>query len=176
MIRCLHRLLGGLLLSMLLSGCTSTAPDTRTTRAPGVDFSAYETFSVAGQGMLAPDDRKLLESWIAASLRDAGLVPSEDPDLEVRYLAFARDETSVEAVPREELLRVREGYVTWNEYETDYRIVTEGTLVVDVVDRARDALVWEGRVTQAIERGARIANRKRIRSAVEALLAEFPRR
>lgn len=71
---------------------------------------------------------------------------------------------------------MRQGYVTWNDYETEVRTVTEGTLVVDVIDTATNRLVWEGRVTQAIERGARLANRQRIRAAVEALFADFPRR
>lgn len=176
MTRDLRRPIGALLLVMLLGACASSAPDTRSRRAPGVDFTTYRTFSVEGQGLLAPEDRQVLESWIGAELEAAGLRPGDDPDLQVRYLAFAQDQIDVEQVPREQLLVVREGYATWNEYETQYRTLTEGTLVVDVVDTAADTLVWEGRVTQAIERGARIRNRPRIQAAIRALFAEFPRR
>jgi hypothetical protein len=172
----LARLAGTLSLATLLAGCATATPDTRTHRAPGVDFDAYRTFSVSGQALQSQRERELLESWMAEALMEAGLEPGDDPDLEVRYLAFARDDYSVSQVPREELLRMRQGYVAWNEYETEVRTVTEGTLVVDVIDTATDRLVWEGRVTQAIERGARLANRQRIRGAIEALFSDFPRR
>lgn len=174
--RTLARLAGALSLATLLAGCATAPPDTRTHRAPGVDFDTYRTFSVRGQALQSERERELLESWMSEALFEAGLEPGDDPDLEVRYLAFARDEFSVDQVPGEELVRMRQGYVTWNDYETEVRTVTEGTLVVDVIDTATNRLVWEGRVTQAIERGARLANRQRIRAAVEALSADFPRR
>jgi hypothetical protein len=174
--RILARRVGALLVAGVLTGCATDGPEVRTQRAPGADFATYRTFAVTGQAQQSERERQILESWISEALQEAGLEPADDPDLLVRYLAFARDEVSVDEVPREELVRLRSGYVTWNEYETQVRTVTEGTLLFDVIDTATDRLVWEGRVDQAIDRGARLANRRRIRAAVEALFADFPRR
>jgi hypothetical protein len=138
----------------LLGGCASE-PRLRSSFDPSADFGAYRTY-----GFVAPlgTDRSGYSTIISSTLRAAvsremeqrGYEYSATPDLLVNFHARLRERQQVDVVPvggPPFYYGYRYGYYApWGgyPYETLVRDYTEGTLNVDIVDRARKQLVWEG--------------------------------
>ena len=107
-----------------------------------IHFSRYQTFAVRDGRLNSRNPslnselvRKRLEADIAKYLTAKGLtlVPAELADLNVRYTLGAARKAEVEAYP-----------AGWRGWGTRYVRVpyTEGTLVIDLRDRATRSLVW----------------------------------
>jgi len=106
-----------------------------------INFSKYKTFAVDGRlnsknpSLNSDLVRKRLEAGIEKYLAAKGLtlVPKELADLNVRYTLGAARKAEVEAYP-----------AGWRGWGTRYVRVpyTEGTLVIDLRDRATRSLVW----------------------------------
>ena len=90
-----------------------------------------------------------------------GYVKADDPDILVNFNGILQEKTSVRSVPASPPMGgyygYRGGYYDpWRGYgygtETHVSQYTEGTFNIDIVDNARDQLVWEavgkGRVSQ----------------------------
>ncbi len=67
------------------------------------------------------------------------------------------------------------GYWNGRLTATTVRTYTEATLLIDIVDRARNQLVWRGSASRTLEDFAEPAERaETLRKAVERMLADFP--
>ena len=161
-------------------GCAS-GPRVRSHPAPDFEPSTYHTFGFfphagtdrAGYSTLVT---QYLEAAAERELQSRGFRRSEDPDLLVNFHVVARDRLQVTQTPN--------AYYGWRRayawggmgYSNEVRSFTEGTLNVDVVDRARNQLVWEGvavgKITDKKLRDPRAA----IDGAVAAVFAQFPAR
>ena len=162
-------------LLLMLAGCAARY-DVRTDLDPAVDFSAYRTFAIPPRPKADTPDvldnslvRKRLEGMFAKHLSARGLVlaAEHDPaDLLVRYWVTTEAKTDVDSVPTV----VGAGgwghgyggypgpYPYWGGrwgpmyQDVIVRNYTEGTLVLDLVDRARDELVWRAYVVGKLGR------------------------
>ena len=175
------------LLVLALAGC-ATGPKISSEVDPEADFGGYRSFgfyaplALEKEGYATPATDRI-KAAARAQMESRGYVFTADqPDLWVNLNAYLQEKTDVTSIPTVDYnyyysYRAR-GYFAvpyWRD-RTDVRQYTEGTLNVDLIDRARNRLVWEGiavgRVSKVKpeERGARID------SAVAELFARFPHR
>lgn len=160
---------------LLLTGCVPRY-DVRTDHDPAIDFAAYKTFAIPPRPKPDTPDildnslvRKRLEGMFASHLGARGLVlaAEHDPaDLLVRYWVTTEAKTDVTTLPSSPLIVAPGPYGhghpgvypywggRWGPMYQDVivRDYTEGTLVLDLVDRTRDELVWRAYVVGTLSR------------------------
>lgn len=112
--------------------------------------------------------RRAVDTHLAG--RGLRLVPIEQADLVVTWLAAAEDERVYDAY----------GYGTgrwWNDESvtSTERVFTRGTLTVDIFDARTRALVWRGTAVEAFEPNATPEQRdEMVAGAVATMFADFP--
>jgi Domain of unknown function (DUF4136) len=138
---------------------------------PAVDFAAYRTFAVAPTPATAPHlpgysalTGASIRQRVGSQLEAKGLAPTDEAtaDLVVRV--------EVSGLPRSDIVgSPQTGFGAGDVYTVNY---VEGTLVIDMVDRRRDTLVWHGWATDDLfESDVRAG---RITDMVDAILARYP--
>lgn len=182
----IRHLLAVLLLG-LIAAC-ATGPRVRTDFDPEADFGRYRTWAFYQPLAM---EQSGYTSYLTDRIKDAvrremdarGYVFNEaSPDLRVNFQGIVREKTDVRSYPRSDVhyfysYRARSyyGVPVWYD-ETQVRQYTEGTLTVDLVDAARNRLVWTGaaigRVTQKTPQ-ERAAETDR---AVASIFQQFPYR
>ena len=174
-------------LALLLAAC-ATGPRITTEADPRADFSRFRTFAfyaplaVEKDGYSTPTTERL-KAAVRAQMESRGYVYADGrPDLWVNLNAYMERRTDVSSSPFVDYgyyysYRAR-GYVAvpyWSE-RTNVRRYTEGTVNVDIVDVARNALVWEGIAV------GRMANLKtadrdaRIDATIAEIFQQYPYR
>jgi hypothetical protein len=170
--------------TLLLAGCATPAPQPESMRDPQANFAAYRTFGwTAGPVDEADQPLRLLDtnirSAITAELTRRGYVAAPanaTPDLRIAYETARADK--IENNP----VRVGVGIGSWggnmggsvNVGSPSIRNYQEGTLVVHAIDSARNAEVWQGRVSARITQGS--LESAAIAQAVAAAMRDFPAR
>lgn len=161
-------------LAALLAGCAS-GPSTRVDRDPAVDLKAYRTFSFYDQAPGRATYSTIMSARLKQATRQAlerlGYTYSDSqPDLRVNIIANVVNRQELRSTPGVGPF----GYRAWgaSSIETvDYR---QGTLVIDMVDASKRALVWrgvaEGRIGQKASRDPGAA----VDLAVKEIFANFP--
>ena len=147
------RLLALLALLATLAAC-ATGPRVRTDYDPSADFGAYRTW-----GFYAPIamEESGYSTWISDRIKDnvrremearGYRYSDKDPDLRVNFQGIVRERTDVWSVPRTDYqyfysYRARRYFAVpvWYD-QTQVSQYTEGTLTVDLVDAARNRMVW----------------------------------
>jgi hypothetical protein len=152
-------------------------------RDPGVDFTTFKTLGWTAGGPIDGNDAplKLLDANIRASITDAmkrkGYVEAPagtTPDLRIAYETASAEKLENNPV------RVGIGMGSWGGNmggsvsmgSPSVRNFTEGTLVVHAIDTARNAEVWQGRVSGKITKGS--LEPAAINQAVTQAMADFP--
>ncbi|MEO6517921.1 MAG: DUF4136 domain-containing protein [Pseudoxanthomonas sp.] len=171
-------LLGALLL--LLAACAS-GPRISSEIDPQANFSSYRSFgfytplALEKEGYATPTTDRI-KAAARAQLESRGYTYSAtQPDLWVNLNAYMQEKTSVTSTPTVDYdyyysYRART-YVAvpyWRD-QTSVRQYTEGTLNVDLVDRRKNSLVWEG---IAVGRMARLKPEQRA-TRIDATMAEI---
>jgi hypothetical protein len=171
--------------SFWLAGCAS-APRVDVARAPGVDFGGYGTFSF--HQPLGTDRQPGTTSILSQNLMQATRSEleargyryvEEGADLHVNF--FVESKEVVEGLRRRPGVAFGYGmfhrnYGVWSGYDTEVRQYTEGALHVDVVDAAREQLVWESVSRTRAHDGDFSFDPQRVRAVVSRVFADFPRR
>ena len=169
------------LLSVLLVSCSSI--NISTDYDPSRDFSSYETYRWARgreknpRNVLARDPllSKRVQFAVDKALQSKGFTKLEkgQPDFIVIVHAGTAEKLQVHH---------QSGYWYrgwWGPYGgyTTVSQYTEGTLVIDIVDRAEKELSWRGIATGSVRsRPDPEAAREDIEYAIEEILYEFPPR
>lgn len=183
----IHRIPGLLAAACLalLVGCSS-GPKIITNSAPGFAVANYSTF-----GFMQPlsTDRGGVRSLnsqvlIAATTRELemkGLTRDDaNPDLLVNFIGATKETLETRPTAGPSMYYGRGRYGTWGGYGmsvgTSTEVVqrTEGTLSVDLVDPARNELVWEGAATARITDDMRENRKTVLNSAIRDIFAQFP--
>ena len=166
-----------------VAGCASPPPMPETMRDPSVNFTNFKTFGwTTGDTVDAGDaPLKLLDANIRAAIVDvmkrkgyAEAPAGTTPDLRIAYETASADK--IENNP----VRIGIGVGSWggnvggsvNVGSPSIRNFTEGTLVVHAIDTARNAEVWQGRVSGKMTKGS--VEAAAIRQAVGVAMADFP--
>jgi len=163
-----HRLMG--VGALLLLGCAPHVT-VKTTYDDTVDFTSYRTFgqgpppaSVEGMPGYSEITGNKIQQRIAYDLEQKGLQPAswDEADLQVTFTlgGQARQQTEYWGA----------GWYAAGDITTaDY---IEGSLVIDIGDRAKNRLIWHGYGSEDIFSHA--ADEQNVMRAVDALLAKYP--
>ena len=117
-----------------------------------VDFSNYKTFAFDKDGARNPFVNILIVEAVERELTSRGLTKADiDPDLKVVYLAATVPNLQVQNVPFYHVVNPAYsgmvGSATMNMWD-----VTTGTLVIDLLDRKSDRVVFRGTITDVLQR------------------------
>jgi len=168
--------------TLLLGACASTPPEPESLRDPSAPWGSYATYGWSPPPGVDGNDQPLLmldqniRRAIAGELQRRGYTESADPDLRITYQTTSKD--VVESNP----VRVGVGMGSWGGSfggsvsvgSPSVRNYREGTLVIHAIDDARNAEVWQGRVSGKITKGSTEA--AAVTSAVQAAMRDFPAR
>lgn len=174
-------------LAVLLSACAS-GPRISSEADPEADFGSYRSFgfyaplALEKEGYATPTTDRI-KTAARAQMESRGYVfTTEQPDLWVNLNAYLQEKTDVSTIPTVDYnyyysYRARSYFAVpyWRD-QTDVRQYTEGTLNVDLVDRARNRLVWEGIAVGRVSKSKPEERGARIDSAVADIFARFPYR
>lgn len=182
------RTLGLVALAIVLAAC-ATGPRITTEADPEADFSRYRSFGFYSPLAIEPHGyssiaSERMKAAARAQMEARGYVyTAEKPDLWLNINAYTQQRTDVSSMPTVDYAyyysyRARGYYVVpyWRD-RTDVHRYTEGTLNVDLVDAARNRLVWEGIAVGRVGRSGDAADRAaRIDGAMAEIFARYPYR
>jgi hypothetical protein len=172
---------------LLLAGC-ATGPQITSEADPEADFGSYRTFgfyaplALEKEGYATPTTDRI-KAATRAQLESRGYVYTpEQPDLWVNLNAYMQKRTDVTSFPTVDYnyyysYRARSYFAVpyWHD-ETHVRQYTEGTLNVDLVDRRKNRLVWEGIAVGRIAKLKPEERAARIDSTLAEIFARYPYR
>lgn len=152
--------LGLLSCTLILAACTS-GPRIITNSDPAADWSSYRTFGFFDPlGTDRGNVRSLMSNTLIESttreMQAAGFTLSDaNPDLLINFVVSTRETIQTRPSTSASMHHSRGRYNTWSGWSaststTEVVQRTEGTLAVDIVDRARNQLVWEGGATKRV--------------------------
>ncbi|MFP4209497.1 MAG: DUF4136 domain-containing protein [Wenzhouxiangella sp.] len=176
--------------AMVLAGCAASAR-IQTMAAPGADLSAYQRFAfVEPLGTDRAGYASLISQQLKFSTRRElellGLNYVDDAaqaDLLVNFHAHLDERIRTREVPEPYMgptfWDYRYGlYTPWPAYpstRTEIDQVTEGTLVVDLIDAERNQMVWEGTARNSVTEHTRRNASELIDQTVARMFQDFPR-
>jgi hypothetical protein len=164
-----------------LAACTAAPPQPESMRDPAADFATYRTFGWAPAPGMTGEDEPLalldrnIRAAIADEMRRKGYTEAaENPHLRMAY------ETASKQQVEDRPVRVGVGVGSWGGNvggsvsvgSPSLRNYQEGTLVIHAVDSARNAEVWQGRVSRRM--GKSSLEPAAIAEAVRAAMKDFP--
>ena len=173
---------------MLLASCASK-PTIESDYDPTVDFSQYKTYNFFNPMGI---ENRNYSSIYGAVFRDAigkemesrGYKKSDNPDLMINVSGRLQDKTKVTTTSDPYMgggyYGYRRGaYGTWGGYgygtSTHVSNYTEGTVNVDMVDRAQKRMVWEGvAVGRVNEKKTNEERRASIYAGIQAMFSGYP--
>jgi len=156
---------------------------------PQADFKALSTWdwvadmpAAAGATLAAnPLTRDRISRAVEQTLAAKGFRRDpRSPSFRVGFAAAIEDSLEVRSVPTTTVHTTswrgrRGGYTGWTGSTTDVRQVTEGTLVIDVVQPDGERLIWRGSgVSRLREQRDPHQRTKAINDAVSRILSQFP--
>lgn len=179
---------GGVLLvfAALLSAC-ATGPRIRTETDPEADFSRYRTW--AFYEPIAMEENAGYSTWITDRIKNdvrqemgrrGYTFDAKSPDLKVNFQGILQQRTDVYSTPMVDYqyfysYRSRR-YVAvpyWYD-QTQVSNYTEGTLTVDLVDAARNRLVWTGDAVGRVGRKPPQEQLQDVDRAIYEIFQRFP--
>ena len=177
-----RRLAGcALMVAGLVAGCASTPPAVTSMQDPQVDIGAFDTFGwvandANGQPLSIVDSE--VRAAITAGLKRKGYqeaAAGARPDLLLKYETGKAEVTKGSPVSFGVGIGSfgGSGGVGVGTSSGGSRTVTEGMLILSVVDTERNAEVWNGRVSRELGKNG-TPNAALVREAVDELLRDFP--
>jgi len=166
---------------LLLAACAKT-PDIDYDKS--VDFTNYKTFAWfpqatladAGNYQISPLMEKRVREAVNAQLQANGMTPADEASADVLINYHASVDTKVDV----DTFNVGYG-ARWNYWGMGYNTQTTtreydvGTLVIDVVDRASNQLVWRGAREGRLQKKQTPEQRNAaVNEAVATILSGFP--
>jgi hypothetical protein len=173
------------LVSMLLVSACASPPRVYSNEDPEAVFSSYSTYAFQEKlGTDRPEYKSLLSQLLKRNvkreLNARGYKEVEaDPDLLVNFFVQTKEKIKSTSSPSYGGYYGYRPYGTWGGYagyETHITQYTEGTLTVDVVEVARDQLVWEGTLVDRIYGDPAEDLQPRVEAAVLNLFTQYPHR
>jgi hypothetical protein len=178
-------LAGAAVVLLGVSAC-ETLPKIRTELAPDADVSQYHTYDYFDK---PSTDRRGYKTITTRSIEDAvdremrlrGFTrTSNNPDLKINFDIAKRDKVTTRPGPS---VGFGYGFGGWRSHygydvafggRGDVETVTEGTLTIDLVDRAKNELVWSGSASRTLDSKVLDQPRPAIDQAVNLIFAKYP--
>ena len=179
--------LGGLaaVAALALSACAS-GPDIRADYDKAADFGKYRTSGfVANAGTDTGDFRSLgtqmLQNAAAREMESRGYTRSDTPDLVINFKGKIEEKTDIESVPAPYYGPgwgyggwYGAPYGGWGGSEVTTRRYNVGTLVMDVVDREKRQVVFQGGVEGIVTKEMQQNREAAINGAVAHIFSKYP--
>jgi hypothetical protein len=143
---------GAIFLASFMLCIVVQAQKTQTAFDETVDFSNFKTFAFDKEGARNPYVNALIVEAIERELTARGLTKvTTDADLKVVYLAATVPNLQVQNVPFYHVVNPAYsgmvGSATMNMWD-----VTTGTLVIDLLERKSDRVIFRGTITDVLQR------------------------
>jgi hypothetical protein len=174
--------------SLLIAACASK-PTIETDYDHTVDFSQYKTYAFFNpMGIENPNYSSIYGSIfrdaISREMESRGYRQSDNPDLLINVSGRLQDKTKVTTTSDPYMAGGyygyrRGAYGAWGGYgygtTTHVSNYTEGTVNVDIVDRAQKRMVWEGvAVGRVNEKRTSDETRANIYAGIKEMFAGYP--
>jgi hypothetical protein len=175
-------------MALLLAACAS-GPKIETDYDHTIDFSQYKTYGFFNpMGIENPNYSSIYGSIfrdaISKEMNSRGYKMSDNPDLMINVSGRLQDKTNVTTTSDPYMsggyYGYRRGaYGTWGGYgygtTTHVSNYTEGTINIDMVDRAQKRMVWEGvAVGRVNEKKTNEETREGIYTGIQEMFAGYP--
>jgi hypothetical protein len=175
-----------LCLTFILSGC-STSPKILTHYEQNIDFTQYQTFSFYDP--IAEKKKeystlldKYIRSGVTAELEKRGLKEVAEGDIKISFNVHKSQRIQSTTVPAtyggyygyRGVYGYNMSYGMSSGSETSISQYTEGTLNIDVVDRAQKQLIWEGAAIGRLSNEIPDDVETVVHNIVTSILAEYP--
>jgi hypothetical protein len=170
---------------LAFTGCAS-GPDVRADYDRAADFGKYRTYGFVVQAGTDPGDFKslstqLLQNSAARQMEARGYTRSENPDLVINFKGKLEEKVDVESTPAPHY-GPGWGYggwygSPWGGYggtEVTTRRYNVGTLVMDVVDREKRQVVYQGGVEGVVTKKMLENREAAIDGAVGHIFSKYP--
>jgi hypothetical protein len=171
--------------AIALTGCAS-GPDIRADYDRSADFGKYRTFGfVAQAGTDSGDFRSLstqmLQNAAARQMEQRGYTRAENPDLVINFKGKLEEKVDVESTPAPYYGPgwgyggwYGAPYGGWGGTEVTTRRYNVGTLVIDVVDREKRQVVFQGAISDVVTKEMQQNREATINRAVEGVFMQYP--
>jgi len=177
------RLVAATLAAMaLLAGCAST-PSVRSDYDKSADFGSFRTFGFLDQGTEAKSLAiQTLEAAATREMESRGYKLAAEPDLLVHFTGKLEDRADVQSIPGP-MYGPAWGYGGW--YGAPYggwayspQVTTRhykvGTLVMDIVDRAKRQVVFQAGMEKTVTKKMLENQDAALNAAVANMFATYP--
>ncbi|SHH21952.1 protein of unknown function [Chryseolinea serpens] len=143
-----------------------------------VDFNKYKTYAYTEETLKLPVgdlNRDRMMQAVDAEMAARGMTKSTTPDALVDLQVKAKERTEATATNTGGMYG-RYGYGGgFSTTNINYNTYTDGTLFVNVIDKASEKLVWQGRGTKTLNENASPEKREsNIKTAVKMIFAKYP--
>ena len=171
--------------AIALAGCAS-GPDIRADYDKSADFGKYRTYGfVAQAGTDSGDFRSLstqmLQNAAARQMEQRGYTRAENPDLVINFKGKLEEKVDVESTPAPYYGPgwgyggwYGAPYGGWGGTEVTTRRYNVGTLVIDVVDREKRQVVFQGAISGVVTKEMQQNREASINRAVEGIFMQYP--
>jgi hypothetical protein len=168
-----------------LAGCAS-GPDIRADYDRSADFGKYRTYGFVTQaGTDAGDFRSLstqmLQNAASREMEQRGYRRAENPDLVINFKGKLEEKVDVESTPAPYYGPgwgyggwYGAPYGGWGGTEVTTRRYNVGTLVIDVVDREKRQVVFQGAISGVVTKEMQQNREASINRAVEGIFMQYP--
>jgi hypothetical protein len=171
--------------AIALAGCAS-GPDIRADYDKAADFGKYRTYGfVAQAGTDSGDFRSLatqmLQNAASREMESRGYTRAENPDLVINFKGQLEEKVDIESTPAPYYgpgwgYRGYYGapYGGYGGSEVTTRRYNVGTLVVDVVDREKRQVVFQGALSDVVTKEMQANREATINQAIAQIFSKYP--
>jgi hypothetical protein len=187
MLRLKPRLIATLAIAALgLGGCAS-GPEVRGDYDKSADFGKYRTYGFVAQ--TSPDGSseyrslalQMLQKAAAREMEARGYRLADSPDLAINFQGKLEEKVDVESTPAPYYGPgwgyggwYGAPYGGWGGTEVTTRRYNVGTLVMDIVDREKRQVVFQGGIEGVVTKEMRENREASINNAVAAIFSKYP--
>jgi Domain of unknown function (DUF4136) len=173
--------------ALWLGGC-ATGPDIRADYDKAADFGKYRTYNfVAATGSGSTDTKslalQLLQNAASREMESRGYTKADNGDLLINFKGKLEEKTDIESTPAP-MYGAGWGYRGWygapygaygyGGTEVSTRRYNVGTLVMDIVDREKKQVVFQGGAEQEVTKKMLEDRETLLNGAVAAIFAKYP--
>ncbi len=170
---------------LLVAGCASR-PEIRTQAAPQFAITSYHTYGFMARPSTDTYGYKTIttqaiEKAVNREMQERGyrlVSAAEQPDLLINFSIKTHDKVQSYGGPTVGVGYGwgwgRYGFGALGPYYNDIRTVTDGSLTLDLVDRASNEAVWSGTAIGRITKSSEENPGKTIDEAVKDIFAHYP--
>ena len=177
--------------ALVLAGCES-GPEVRADYDKGVDFGKYKTYNFVAAQSPAPSSgsgdykslaQRILQNAAAREMESRGYTKADNADLLINFKGKLEEKVDVESTPApmygagwgyHGMYGAPYGAYGYGGSEVSTRRYNVGTLVMDMVDRQKQQVVFQGGVEDVVTKKMLEDREALLNGAVAQIFARYP--